>query len=487
MVLLHEVAHVKRWDFLANVVSQMIAAVYWFNPLVWVALRRMRAEREQACDDLVLGLGTKASEYATELLQIASAGLAPQFRTFGGIAIAHTSKLEQRLVAILDVHRNRKPVSARITVAALVFVMLALLPIALLRGAASQPSKTQDETRYFVRLVLADGKLSFEGDEVTWKTLDDRLQRIGDRAHTVFEFAISSEDLTLAQFKQAQAQAIELSKRFGFEYFSYIGVQPPGSKGSPPTPRRELASDQKKSAVTQTVDDDLKRISEIQQLLILLKSAEDEFNRASQLIKDHIIPETAFKRAQEYVELLKAEIQRKDGSVKRLEVRKAVSQAEDDFRRASVLFKDHIISEDAYNQAKERLDLVKAEINFDPAEAETARRLRTAEVQYRQAEDDFRRASELFKERIVSQSTFEAAKQKVDTLEYELARVKASQTNLPPVQRIGAQLQVAQRGLESLRSAHKDGLVTDEDYERAKKTVELLTEEFKRSQEVLSR
>ena len=69
--LLHELAHVSRGDYLAQLVAMLACAVYWFHPLVWWSAARLRSESEHACDDLVLASGTPASEYANDLLAVA--------------------------------------------------------------------------------------------------------------------------------------------------------------------------------------------------------------------------------------------------------------------------------------------------------------------------------------------------------------------------------------------------------------------------------
>jgi beta-lactamase regulating signal transducer with metallopeptidase domain len=105
IVLLHELAHIKRGDFLLSFLTRMASILYWFNPLIWIAIKRLAIEREHASDDCVLAAGTKASEYASHLLEIAKKASSQTWFSPAGITIAKKSNLEARIMSILNKSR----------------------------------------------------------------------------------------------------------------------------------------------------------------------------------------------------------------------------------------------------------------------------------------------------------------------------------------------------------------------------------------------
>ncbi len=136
IVLLHELAHVKRRDCLTHMLAQISCACHWFNPLAWVAARHARTERERACDDLVLAAGTRGPDYADQLIEIARvmrSGRFPAVLAGASLAMAHRSELEGRLMAILDPSVPRAGVSRLRTAAATTVFTLAVMPLASLQ------------------------------------------------------------------------------------------------------------------------------------------------------------------------------------------------------------------------------------------------------------------------------------------------------------------------------------------------------------------
>lgn len=143
VVLAHELAHVRRWDALTQWIAHLALAVYWFNPLVWVAARKLREEREHACDDAVLEIGTRPAEYADHLLNIVRSLGSSQGTATAALAMARRSQFEGRLLAILDNAVRRNGVSRAAGLATAAAALACLVPLAAMRpaqGAAPAPS-----------------------------------------------------------------------------------------------------------------------------------------------------------------------------------------------------------------------------------------------------------------------------------------------------------------------------------------------------------
>jgi hypothetical protein len=128
--ILHELAHVERGDYVAQLVATLACAVWWFHPLAWWAAGRLRSESEHACDDRVLATGTPAPAYATDLLAVAQGARGPGGSRLVAIGMARRTHLEGRLLAVLDEKRQRGAVGPRAGVATLALTLLMLVPFA---------------------------------------------------------------------------------------------------------------------------------------------------------------------------------------------------------------------------------------------------------------------------------------------------------------------------------------------------------------------
>jgi beta-lactamase regulating signal transducer with metallopeptidase domain len=136
VVLLHELAHVKRRDSLSQLLTYAACAVYWFNPLVWRAWHRLRAEAEYASDDLALACGVKPSEYARHLWEIVRGLSRPPRLSAAAVTVTGGRAIQARLKAIVAVGSNRTVMTRRATVMAILGAGCLLGPLATLRPAA---------------------------------------------------------------------------------------------------------------------------------------------------------------------------------------------------------------------------------------------------------------------------------------------------------------------------------------------------------------
>ncbi len=128
IVLLHELAHVKRWDAVTTGVAQLAAIVYWFNPLLWFARRGLLVERERASDDRVLEAGVSPTAYAGYLLEIARTVRNRNWLPELQVAMAQRTALEERIMTIVQHRGNRtRLTSGRLATGLLAATLLVLL------------------------------------------------------------------------------------------------------------------------------------------------------------------------------------------------------------------------------------------------------------------------------------------------------------------------------------------------------------------------
>ncbi len=143
-VLVHELAHVVRHDCLTQTLAAVACALYWPHPGIWWAARRLRVERELACDDRVVRGGIEPRDYAGHLLEIARTLRPP--RPLGALAVgmATTSHIEMRLRAAIDGARRRTSPGRGATVANAAFSALLVMPLAAFRAPVAEPAPNVD-------------------------------------------------------------------------------------------------------------------------------------------------------------------------------------------------------------------------------------------------------------------------------------------------------------------------------------------------------
>jgi beta-lactamase regulating signal transducer with metallopeptidase domain len=156
-VFLHEIAHLKRGDLWVNVLMSIVHLLHWFNPLVWFVLRRMRLERELACDALVLRT-TEESEthsYGETILKLLETLRSPV--TLGPVVgiLEEKSAAASRLKQITE-FRSRRPASS-----ALGFGLLIALAVIGLSNAQTEKRETPNRKQAAVpelRVARDDAK-----------------------------------------------------------------------------------------------------------------------------------------------------------------------------------------------------------------------------------------------------------------------------------------------------------------------------------------
>jgi beta-lactamase regulating signal transducer with metallopeptidase domain len=122
-VLVHEMAHIARWDNMVGNMQAFLCYIFWFDPLVWILNRQLLVEREHACDEVVIRKSLSRRIYVSAILKTCRCSL--EWQTIGIAGIAGAG-LKRRIKRIM----NHDPQSRKIVsrpVATMIIVMVAFL------------------------------------------------------------------------------------------------------------------------------------------------------------------------------------------------------------------------------------------------------------------------------------------------------------------------------------------------------------------------
>ena len=167
LILMHELAHVRRWDNLTLLLQRLVAAVLFFHPAVWLCGRMLRREAEQACDDLVVCATGRSEAYARGLAHVAERAvhLNPLIRRIPTMnAFAAESDLALRIRRTLGSSARRMGMRARVLAA----VLLCPLAAVTLPSVSKISAESSQDERPFI-IVKQD-------KPVTFATLKEELQ-----------------------------------------------------------------------------------------------------------------------------------------------------------------------------------------------------------------------------------------------------------------------------------------------------------------------
>lgn len=161
-ILAHELAHIRRHDYLINLLQVLAETLLFYHPAVWWISRRVRLEREQCCDEIAVALIEDRCTYAESLAAI------EQIRLGTRIALAARGsgrgELLRRIRSILRLNSPPPRRTARLLVAAALLLLAATIPVTLLRAdpaptdptSATTRSKEQSAPRLQFRLVATE-------------------------------------------------------------------------------------------------------------------------------------------------------------------------------------------------------------------------------------------------------------------------------------------------------------------------------------------
>ncbi|AXE18725.1 hypothetical protein DR864_13670 [Runella rosea] len=201
-ILAHELAHVKRYDYLVNLLQSLVEVVYFFHPALWWVSSRVRIEREHSCDDVAIQICGDKVAFARALAEVEA------FRQSPALAMAFASKkgvMLQRVRRVLGV--PEKP-QRRMSPNALVLLVLLVFGVSVYAFQPTDKPKTPkakniSQTSKDVKIELDEtGKLT----KVTWKQRQLSTKEVVELQK--LKEKLDNGEITLESIKNSEQKAI---------------------------------------------------------------------------------------------------------------------------------------------------------------------------------------------------------------------------------------------------------------------------------------
>jgi len=184
MIFLHELAHVKHGDILLNWIIIFARRLHWFNPLVWLALRRLRADRELVCDAMVMSrlADDERLAYGRTLIKLlddfSGAGFCPSLAP----VINHKHEIKRRVTMIAQF----KPVG-RVAVLLSAVIVVAVCCFTFTRAAEKNTTAQKTDDNTSEAGSAASAKRKADTDAFGTKSLNKMKQRLDELNARVHE------------------------------------------------------------------------------------------------------------------------------------------------------------------------------------------------------------------------------------------------------------------------------------------------------------
>ena len=224
-VLMHELAHIRRHDFLCNCIQLTIESLMFYHPAVWILSKKLRLQREYACDDIVKGNVPDQKVYLEALYQVAAMAVPSPATSIS--LINNQSELVMRVKRMLNMpYRSRFKMEAIPAIAGLLVVGALLLasthPIQ--ATLAEQPDGDKNEviTRVITQPIVNDlliGEIEVpQSSAIDASVLEDRSEEStrpkanSDHQRTIALDSIPKNDRVKKLEKELEAKQLEMEK-----------------------------------------------------------------------------------------------------------------------------------------------------------------------------------------------------------------------------------------------------------------------------------